>query len=154
MASNLKSARQDIVDELKHAKEGARFYENRVAQLEQLLAQIEQVDGGHRSQGKRKAAPTTAVNAKSATKGAGNGNGKGALPVTGNEFWLNVVTGEPQTGAEIGAAAIAQLGLNSKDKTQIQKLKQRVTPGLNALVSAGKVKDSGVGRERRFQKFY
>jgi hypothetical protein len=85
------------------------------------------------------------------TKSAAGANGAGELPATGGDFWLNLITEEPQSAAEISNAAISALGF-TPNKKQITKLKQRATPTLNTLVAAQKIKDTGAGRDRRFFK--
>lgn len=75
-----------------------------------------------------------------------------ALPTTGADFWLNLVTDEPRSAVEISNAAIESLGIKPDQKTEIQKLKQRVSPALANLLAAQRIKDSGAGRERRFFK--
>ena len=75
-----------------------------------------------------------------------------SLPPTGGDFWLNLVSAQPQSAVDISNAAISALGITPEQKGRIQKLKQRVSPALASLVSAQKIKDSGAGRERRFFK--
>jgi hypothetical protein len=76
--------------------------------------------------------------------------GESGLPTTGGEFWLNLVSDQPQSAVDISNAAIAALGIKPDQKDEIQKLKQRVSPALAGLLSAHKIQDSGAGRERRF----
>lgn len=75
-----------------------------------------------------------------------------SLPPTGGDFWLNLISDQPQSAVDISNAAISALGITPEQKGRIQKLKQRVSPALASLVSAQKIKDSGAGRERRFFK--
>lgn len=74
----------------------------------------------------------------------------GALPTTGTDFWLKLVTDEPKSAVDIANAAASEIGLAPDQKELIQKLKQRVAPALTSLVSSGKIQDTGAGRERRF----
>ncbi|HYD60400.1 MAG TPA: hypothetical protein VEC35_08600 [Noviherbaspirillum sp.] len=76
--------------------------------------------------------------------------GGDALPTTGTDFWLQLVTEEPRSAVEIANAAAEAIGLKPDQKEKIQKLKQRVAPALATLVSAEKIRDSGAGRARRF----
>jgi hypothetical protein len=76
--------------------------------------------------------------------------GGDALPTTGTDFWLQLVTEEPKSAVEIANAAAEAIGLKPEQKDKIQKLKQRVAPALATLVSAQKIRDSGAGRARRF----
>jgi len=180
MTPNLESARHAIQAELMHAKQGVEFYAARVEALETALSQLETVDveearatrkntrKSANVRGTRNGASTSRQKArasesevnKAAAKGAsrrGRPAGKDAhaqtgksLPTTGVEFWLKLVTGEPRSAVDIANAAVREIGLKPDQKDQIQKLKQRVAPALATLVSAGKVHDSGVGRQRRF----
>lgn len=83
---------------------------------------------------------------------AGSLTEAGTLPPTGGDFWLNLVSDQPQSAVDISNAAISALGIEPDQKELIQKLKQRVSPALASLVSAQKIRDSGAGRERRFFK--
>ncbi|HZW13202.1 MAG TPA: hypothetical protein VFF81_08435 [Noviherbaspirillum sp.] len=74
------------------------------------------------------------------------------LPTTGADFWLNLITDEPQSAVAIATSAVKALGLKSDQNEPVKKLKQRVAPALAALVAAGKVQDTGAGRERRYFK--
>jgi len=180
MTPNLTSARKAIEAELLHAKQGMEFYSSRVEALEAALTQLESVDmdgaqddsesrrpagrsgtaGAKRGRKPRAAseaatqgAPRAARKGKAAgarKKVAGRNGSAETLPTTGLDFWVRLVTEEPRTAVEIANAAAREIGLGEDQKDQIQKLKQRVAPALTALVSAGKVKDSGAGRERRF----
>ncbi|MDF3035214.1 MAG: hypothetical protein K0S28_488, partial [Paucimonas sp.] len=38
------------------------------------------------------------------------------------------------------------------DKKDLQKLRQRVSPALQALLKSNRIKDTGAGRERRYFK--
>lgn len=102
-------------------------------------------DGGAAQQRKTRRRGRPAARAAAGDEGSG-------LPVTGGEFWFNLVSSEPRSAVDISNAAISMLGIKPDQKTQIQKLKQRVSPALATLVSTQKIKDSGSGRERRFFK--
>jgi hypothetical protein len=93
----------------------------------------------------------SARSARSARNESG-GAGEGTLPTTGTDFWLKLVTDEPRSAVEIANAAAQEIGIKPEQKVQIQKLKQRVAPALATLVASKKVRDTGVGRERRFFK--
>jgi hypothetical protein len=181
MVSNLRSARQAIEAELEHARKGMDFYESRVAALQTALQQLENVEntdvspngrkhktkatsqkGAGAKRGSAARAATGAAESATRQKAAGAkraGKGKSAagahgaseLPATGGDFWLNLITEEPRSAAEISNAAISSLGV-PLNKDQIAKLKQRATPTLNTLVASQKIKDMGAGRERRFFK--
>jgi len=84
-------------------------------------------------------------------KDARASNGGDQLPFTGGDYWINLITAQPQSGADILHAAIARLGF-TPTRQQVQKLTNRVTFSLRALVEAGKIQDSGSGRKRRYFK--
>jgi hypothetical protein len=96
----------------------------------------------------RKAASGTSTRTKRGRKAAAGEQGE--LPTTGTDFWLKLVTDEPKSAVEIANAAAAHLGLGPEQKTQIQKLKQRVAPALATLVSTEKIQHEGAGRQRRY----
>ena len=73
------------------------------------------------------------------------------LPSTRGDFWVDLLVSEPKSASEVLDAAIGKLGIAPSD-TDKKKLAQRQTFALNALVKAGKIKDSGSGRARRFFK--
>ena len=98
----------------------------------------------------RKAASVTPQRARRGQKQA-KGQ-EGSLPTTGTDFWLDLVTGEPRSAVDIANAAAAHLGLGTDQKTQIQKLKQRVAPALASLVASQKIQHTGAGRQRRYFK--
>lgn len=142
--SNIKAAQQVLVSELEHAKRGLAYYESRVEMLESALQQLTGGEATGQVSGKR---------AKSQAKGKTTAREASPLPKTGGDFWLRHVTKRPQSAANIANAAAASLKLDPvKDKDLVHVLKQRVAPMLNALVSANKIQDNGVGRERRFFK--
>lgn len=171
LTPNLTSARQAIQAELSHARQGAAFYTARVEALETALTQLESVDtddmalldtdedtsartvtkkrAGKRGRPARKAASGTATRARRSKKAAAKGD-QAELPTTGADFWLELVTDEPKSAVDIANAAAAHLGLDAEQKTQIQKLKQRVAPALATLVATQKIQHAGAGRQRRY----
>lgn len=172
MTPNLTSARQAIQAELSHARQGAAFYSARVEALETALTQLESVDtddmalldqdeditvtrtgakkrAGKRGRPARKAASDAPMRTRKGRKAAAKGEQAG-LPTTGAEFWLELVTNEPKSAVDIANAAAAYLGLDAGQKTQIQKLKQRVAPALATLVATQKIQHAGAGRQRRY----
>jgi hypothetical protein len=170
--SNLESAKKALEAELQLAKQGYAFYQSRIDALGKALGELEILQGGGAvkgvaTKGKRgrkpgrpagkvaskaasKAAPKAAKSTEKKTRGrkAGGGND---LPFTGGDYWPNLVTSEPQSGADILHAAINKLGF-TPTKQHVQKLTNRATFALHSLVKSGKIQDSGSGRERRFFK--
>jgi hypothetical protein len=149
MTSNLRLARQAVAAELKLAKQGMDYYLSQVEALEQALAGLEGVGAEQRE-------PAPRQNNKRANGGLRSQAESGArkareFPTTGGDFWLTLITNQPRSAAEIANAAAASLGF-AEERSHVRILKQRVSPALNALVDAQKIKDSGAGRERRFFK--
>ena len=179
--SNIETARAALQAELDHAKTGHAFYAERIASLEQALAQIAGlggISGGGKvaapaNKAKRGRKPNTeklssaglgvdsdsASKPAKAAKGVKSGKrgrprkaaGGNELPFTGGDYWTNLVTDAPQSASDILASAISKLGF-SPDKAQRQKLQSRMVFALNALAKDKKIADSGKGRERRFFK--
>ncbi|MDB5729710.1 MAG: hypothetical protein JWQ00_2915 [Noviherbaspirillum sp.] len=152
MTPNIKLAREAVAAELIMAKQGMAYYLSRVEALERALEQLETVGNGQTgSQQQESAKGRKRASAKTESRSkAGQGTREARVfPTTGGDFWLELVTDQPQSAVDIANAAAAALGF-ARDKAQVQILKQRVSPALNALVDAQKITDSGSGRERRF----
>ena len=170
--SNLESAQAAIQAELSQAKQGLAYYQSHVAALEGALAQLavignasgtttaestvgkraKRVAAAEPVKGRRGRQPKTDKVVKTKqTKGGKSAKGANQLPFTGGEYWPNLVTSDPQSGADILRAAVAGLGFEPSPE-QVKKLQQRMTFVLNALVRDKKIQDSGSGRARRFFK--
>jgi len=162
MVSNLKAARQAIEAELSHAQKGMAYYISRVEALEVALLQLQSVESetsaagpktGEPQRGRKARGPAQGGGAKRGPKPRAAGSNKAdSLPSTGGDFWLKLVSNQPQSAVDISNAAISALGITPDQKGRIQKLKQRVSPALASLVASQKIKDTGAGRERRFFK--
>jgi len=107
---------------------------------------------GRRTSRKEAAGATGKTRRAGTAKSSGGAKTESALPKTGIEFWLELVTESPKTAVDIANAAVSRLGLAANQREQIQKLKQRVAPALASLVKAGRIEDSGSGRDRRYTK--
>jgi hypothetical protein len=178
MSSNLESAKAAIEAEIAHAKQGLAHFVARIEALEKTVAHLVTVDGGVLdtkpftakpvAKSKADAAPKLAKSTKATksakptsaevvakpvkpAKPATKAKGGNQLPFTGGDYWTGLVTVEPKSASEILDAAIAKLGFKPT-KEHKKKLAGRMTFALNALVKAGKIKDSGTGRARRFFK--
>lgn len=161
--SNLKTAKLAVEAEISHARQGMSYYAARVKSLEQALAELDNVGEEGKTSSEAVAKPKKAEKIKAAGKAVekrakksngkaeNSGAGAGELPRTNSEFWINLMSDQPQHGAEVLKAAIRTLGFDP-DKEQVKKLQQRMTFTLNSLVRANKIKDSGSGRERVFLK--
>lgn len=180
MTANLQSARKAIEAELSYSQQGIAYWCARAEALESALHQLEaaELSGPDDASGRRTIAEQPPMRRRArlshadtdedretapprSTHRARGRQRRGAarkepsgtesgLPTTGGDFWLSLITDQPQSAAEILHRAIATLGLTPDQKPQIQKLRQRVFPALAALVSAHKVADAGAGRGRRF----
>jgi hypothetical protein len=154
--SNLQSAKSAIEAEIMHARQGVAFYQSRLHTLEKTLDQLDSVSLPEDIIQIEEPKQSSSARAKTAHKrGRGRPSGSASsgkeLPTTGADYWLDLVSDQPQSGAEILRQAVARLGFHP-NKLQVQKLRQRLAPGLKALLQAQKIQDSGAGRERRFFK--
>jgi hypothetical protein len=155
--SNLQSAKSAIKAEIDHARKGLDYYKSRVEILEQALTQLEHPGVPERGTRTRRAkAGGHAKSAEASRPRKGRRPGRPAasaheLPYTGGDYWLDLISNEPHSAAEILKMSAGSLGFEP-DKAQIQKLRQRLTAALQALLQAGKIKDSGSGRDRRYVK--
>jgi hypothetical protein len=166
--SNLESAKKALEAELLLAKQGYAFYQSRIDALGKALDELEILDGGGAikgttvkgKRGRKPGKPAAKAASKAIPKATpkttekkskGKAGGANDLPFTGGEYWPDLVTSEPQSGADILHAAINKLGF-TPTRQQVQKLTNRATFALHSLVKTGKIQDSGSGRERRFYK--
>jgi hypothetical protein len=169
--ANIDSAKAAIEAEIGHARKGLDFYQTRVEGLQRVLESIASIDGksshialaGTAPQKRgRKPKAANQVNETAAKASGGSGakrKGRGSaaasggndLPFTGGSYWSDLITSEPKSAGDVRDAAVAALGF-TPTKQQVQKLANRMTFALNALVKSGEIRDSGHGRERRFFK--
>lgn len=156
--SNLRTAILAIEAEINHAQKGLAYYMERVRSLEEALAGIVQAEGNisKASGTPSRVSELPAQKIKGKTKAAKKTRNKteveaGELPSTGGDYWKGLVNGEPKSAQAILAESVHGLGF-VPTKTQVGKLMNRMTFTLNSLVKAGKIQDSGSGRERRFFK--
>ena len=146
MSSNIEAAKAAIEAEIEHAKRGVAHFLARIETLEKTIGHLVGVDGGVLDI--QRAVTATANKPAKARKSVKVGEG---LPSTRGDFWVDLLVSEPKSASEVLDAAIGKLGIAPSD-TDKKKLAQRQTFALNALVKAGKIKDSGSGRARRFFK--
>jgi hypothetical protein len=152
--SNIQSAKKSVQLELEHAKQGRDYYQSRIETLEKALAQLASVDaaaatgtGVTRESAKTKPAGKMATPARSAKSTSSTAK----LPSTGGDFWIGLITDQPQSAADIMNAAFAKLAVTPTKELK-QKLGARMTAALTGLIEAKQIKDSGARRERRFFK--
>jgi hypothetical protein len=163
--SNLGSAAEALKAELTHAREGLAFYQARIEALEKTLLQLAGIDGGAPNVGTgrgkssvkvtkgavgRRAKSTNSNKPPKFSKTKKSSAGK-KLPFTGGDFWVGLITSQPQSVSDILKAAVSKLGI-SPSTSEIKKLAGRQTFALNAMVKSKQIQDSGKGRERRFFK--
>lgn len=159
--SNLQSAKTAIKAEIAHAKQGLDYYKSRVEILEQALDQLEHAGAPEDisvSRGRKRRGAETVQAARTDRPHRAKRTGRRAasdsaqeLPYTGGDFWFDLITDEPHSAAEILKSAVGSLGFEA-DKSQVQKLRQRLTAALQTMLQSGRIKDSGAGRERRYFK--
>jgi hypothetical protein len=157
--SNLESARAAIEAELSHAKDGLQYYHTRIEALESMLGQLAGFQGpaavpaarSKRGPKPGKAAVKAARPEKGVRRKGERKINSSGLPFTGGDFWESLVLDAPRSFPEILEAAIGKLEFEPT-KPQVQKLSGRMIFAINALVKAGKIRDSGSGRARRFFK--
>lgn len=173
--SNMTSVKSALDAEIKHAKEGISFYSMRIATLEKMISQLDQLDGSHGQApdasptGKRaytrknktrqeeatdgSAKANSAINASNANANnagnSGNTRGSGKLPATTARFWQSLLSDTPISNKEIIKAAIAALKIKP-NPTDLKKLKQRLANAITIMTKDGSMLSEGSGRERRF----
>lgn len=164
--SNIDAAKAALEAELSQAKQGLAYYQSQVSALETALAQLGALGlvaivktGAKRGRKPGKVAkaakPVKATRGRpaktKAKKGGRAAKGPNDLPFTGGDYWPDLVTSNPQSASDVLNASVSGLGFEPTQE-QVKKLAQRMTFVLNSLVKAGKIKDSGSGRGRRFFK--
>lgn len=152
--STLKSARQTIEAELRHAEQGVSFYQSKAEALRAALEQINQAEGGSSTSARRTKQGASKVTTQGAKTGRGrktrtNAKRTQALPRMTRDFWLDFIGQEPKSAIEIINMAIASFD-PPLDADQSKKMKQRATQALQALLTSKQIKDVGAGRQRRY----
>jgi hypothetical protein len=146
--SYVSDARAKLEAELKHCQKGAEFYRQRCDSLAKAIAQLNaigEVEGivemkpGRGSTGK-----------KAKTKIKADARARDRLPNTGGDFFLRMLTNEPQSPSRIFEAIRANLEF-TPTKDEVATLRNRLMASLAALVKAGKIRDNGVqGQGRQY----
>lgn len=147
--SNLKTARQAILAELKHVEEGVAYYQKRAAALRAVLEQLEGSDNPVTTATRTSKVSHKASKQSKPAVARKTSASKQALPKTSRDFWLSFIGPEPKTAAEIGNAAVASLDFTPTSE-QAKQLKSRLAPTLQALLKAKAVKDTGARRDRKY----
>jgi hypothetical protein len=154
--SNMTSVKSALDAEIKHAKEGIAFYSMRIATLEKMIAQLDQLDGA-----RGKAANQPGLGKRAYTrkiKGTGEpmlddgiaaGGKAGKLPATTARFWLSLLSETPISNKDIIKSAIATLKIKP-NPADLKKLKQRLANAITMMTKDGSMQSEGTGRERRF----
>ena len=157
--SNMTSVKSALDAEIKHAKEGIAFYSMRIATLEKMIAQLDQLDNSHEAgkagrsikpAGKRKytrSAESLAKSVAAVTTSAKSGGGK--LPATTAKFWQSLLSQTPISNKEIIKGAIAALKIKPS-AADMKKLKQRLANAITIMTKDGSMQSEGTGRARRF----
>jgi hypothetical protein len=147
------SAAKVIDDELKQARRAVTFYTKRIEALEDILATLSSIDAPVTStRGRTTKTITKAKASKNVTeKARARGTRSSKLPATGKDFWLGLVTGTPQSAAEVFKAAIATLRIRPNPDDR-KKLSQRMANALSILAKEGQIKGEGDRRTRLYSK--
>jgi hypothetical protein len=155
--SNMTSVKSALDAEIKHAKEGIAFYSMRIATLEKMIAQLDQLDGGRgkteNQSGLGKRAYTRKIKGSSEPMldddiAAISGKA-GKLPATTARFWLSLLSETPISNKEIIKSAITALKIKP-NPADLKKLKQRLANAITMMTKDGSMQSEGTGRERRF----
>ncbi|MBC7514540.1 MAG: hypothetical protein H7234_08910 [Herminiimonas sp.] len=160
--SNMTSVKSALDAEIKHAKEGITFYSTRIATLEKMIQQLDQLDGSHAAGaigggGKRKYTRSANKGSDSAsTDDGGNASSAAAggrniskLPATTAAFWTSLLSETPISNKDIIKAAIAALKIRP-NAADLKKLKQRLANAITIMTKDGSMTSEGTGRARRF----
>ena len=160
--SNMSSLKSALDVEIKHAKEGIAFYSARIATLEKMIQQLDQLDNATatgsdaQSAGKRKyarsaktRASTAAANDTESSATDSSARAKSKLPATTAAFWTSLLSETPISNKDIIKAAIAALKIRPTP-ADLKKLKQRLANAITIMTKDGSMMSDGTGRARRF----
>lgn len=162
--SNMTSVKSALDAEIRHAKEGIAFYSTRIATLEKMIAQLDQLDGASdsgstaKAGGKRKYTKSLKTGRKNAAAetvetesgtNAATGKGNARLPATTARFWTGLLSETPVSNKEIIKAAITELKIRP-NPAELKKLKQRLANAITTMTKDGSMQSEGTGRARRF----
>ncbi|MFC3109771.1 hypothetical protein ACFQAT_18605 [Undibacterium arcticum] len=152
--SNIQSAKKSVQLELDQAKQGRDYYQSRIDALEKALAQLTSVDTAAATGTRvtRESAEKKPLGKKATPARLAKSKGSSAkFPSTGGDFWIDLITDQPQSAADILNAAFTKLAITPTKELK-QKLGARMTAALASLIGSKQIKDSGARRERRFFK--
>ena len=154
--SNMTSVKSALDAEIKHAKEGIAFYSTRIATLEKMIHELEQLDGraGNPVKGigaaKRKYTRSgKAAMSDDASADAEATGGKTKLPATTARFWQSLLSETPISNQDIIKSAIGTLKIKP-NAVELKKLKQRLANAITIMTRDGSMQSDGTGRARRF----
>ncbi len=161
--SNMTSVKSALDAEIKHAKEGIAFYSTRIATLEKMIQQLDQLDGAReggatgKTGGKRKytrsakggADMSTTDDGADTSAGVSSGRYASKLPATTAAFWTSLLSETPISNKDIIKAAIAALKIRPSP-ADLKKLKQRLANAITIMTKDGTMMSEGTGRARRF----
>ena len=154
--SNMTSVKSALDAEIKHAREGIAFYSTRIATLEKMIHELEQLDGkaGKLGKGigavKRKYTRSgkAAISDDSSADAEATG-GKSKLPATTARFWQSLLSETPISNQDIIKSAVATLKIKP-NAIELKKLKQRLANAITIMTRDGSMQSDGTGRARRF----
>lgn len=150
--SNLKTARHTLEAELRHVEKGIAFYQAKAEALKAALAHLDQAESGVTNSAPRR--QSTASRRTAGQTPARQARGRktradATLPRMTRAYWLDFISQEPRTAADIINAAIASFE-TPLDAVQARKVKQRAAQALAALLGTKQIRDVGAGRQRRY----
>ena len=161
--SNISTVTSALEAEIQHAKQGIAFYAARIAVIENIIVQLDDLRAdasapaitstGKRgkARGARLAADSDVARHVKPVKAAKNSKSVRVLvlPKTGNAFWQSLLSNTPVSNRELLDAAIVSLQIRPTTNDLV-KLKQRLANAITNMTKDGSMHSAGSGRERRF----
>lgn len=162
--SNITTVKSALHAEIRHAKQGMAFYEMRIAAMEKMIEQLDQLDStpgakqsttamGKRAYTRRTAGTASDADVKPVASGKGRKKtkaGRGvSLPQTSGAFWQSLLSATPLSNQELLSAAVAKLSIQPTP-SDLKKLKQRLANAVTIMTKNGSMRSQGTGRARRF----
>lgn len=141
---SIQTAIKQIADALAEAntkadesRKGVIYWDEQVVKLTKSYASIKELF------------PEDAVSYSPDKKTKAQGKEK-SLPKTPTEFWIGLLTEEPQKMAGILSAAAEKLGVKMEDDENIKVLRARQSNVLQKLIEDGKIKSEGSRQDRTY----
>ena len=94
--------------------------------------------------------PDVAASPSISKKGAKSDGKEKLIPKTPSEFWMGLLTTEPQKMAQILDTAAAKLGVDTSNEEVMKVLRSRQSNALAKFVEEKKIKDHGSRQDRTY----